>query len=120
MMDEATQLELVRKAIISRLGGCCEWDEKAAQRVRSDRNLEGLLPEEIKERLQDHVTDHPGSVTARQEHREEYRGVTDFWFRVILPIPGFTHGLFVELVLEDDPDPDVPGVVIVNAHEQRH
>jgi hypothetical protein len=29
------------------------------------------------------------------------------------------HGLFIEIVLEGDPDPDVPGVVIVNAHEQR-
>jgi hypothetical protein len=46
--------------------------------------------------------------------------VRDFWFRIVLPVPGFAHGLFVELVLEDDdPDPDVPGVVIVNAHEQR-
>ncbi len=118
-MDETTQLELVRKAITSRLGGCCEWDDKAAQRVRSDRSLEGLSPEEIQERLQDYVTDHPEAVMARRESREEYRGVCDFWFRVILPVPGFTHGLFVELVLEDDPDPDVPGVVIVNAHEQR-
>jgi len=118
-MDEATQLELVRKAILSRLGGCCEWDEQAARRVRSDRSLQGLTPEEIKDRLQDYVTDHPEAVTARRESREEYRGVRDFWFRVVLPVPGFTHGLFLELVLEDDADPDVPGVVIVSAHEQR-
>jgi hypothetical protein len=118
-MDEAVKLELVRKAITSRLGGCCEWDAKAALRVRSEANLKGLTPEEIKERLEDYVTEHPEAVTARPEKREEYRGVSDSWFRVILPVAGFKSGLFVELVLEDDPDPDVPGVVIVNAHEQK-
>lgn len=118
-MDAETQLELVRKAITSRLGGCCEWDEKAALLVRSDRNFDGLSPEAIMARLQEYVTDHPGAVTARLEKREEYRRVHEFWFRVILPVPGFRHGLFVEIVLEDDPDPDFPGVVIVSAHEQR-
>jgi len=118
-MDEAMQVELVRRAIMSRLGGCCAWDEKAAQRVRSDQSLEGVSPEDINALLRDYVTEHPEAVTARRENRDEYRGVRDFWFRVILPVPEFTHGLFVELVLEDDPDPDIPGVVIVNAHEQK-
>jgi hypothetical protein len=119
-MDEETQLELVRQAITNRLGGCCEWDEKAARRVRSDRGLCGLTPEAIKELLVDHVTDHPEAVTARRESRgHQTRYPRDIWFRVILPVEDFVHGLFVELVLEDPPDPDVPGVVIVNAHEQR-
>jgi Glu-tRNA(Gln) amidotransferase subunit E-like FAD-binding protein len=69
-MDEATQLALVRKAITSRLGGCCEWEEKAAERVRSDRSLQGLSREEIKELLQDFVAAHPEAVTARRESRE--------------------------------------------------
>lgn len=120
-MDETTQLELVRRAILSRLGGCCEWDEAAAQRARSDRNLCGLTPEVIKELLQNHVAASPEAVTIRRETRgQETRYPRDFWFRVILPVDEFVGGLFVELVLEEDPDPDVPGVVIVNAHEQRH
>jgi hypothetical protein len=118
-MDEATQLELVRKAITCRLGGCCEWGPRAERRARSDRSLEGLTPQTIKTLLQDYVTDHPEKVTARQEKREEYLGEYEFWFRVIIPVEGFVHGLFVELILEDDPDPDVPRVLIVNAHEQR-
>lgn len=116
-MDEETQLDLVRKAITSRFGGCCEWDEKAAQRVLSDC---GLAPEFIKELLEEYVTNHPEAVTAKRESRgQETRYPRDIWFRVILPVEDFVHGLFVELVLEDPPDPDVPGVVIVNAHEQR-
>ncbi len=118
-MDEATALDLVRRAITSRLGGCCEWDERAARRVREDRNLGGLSPEDITELLQDHVTADPDAVKLRHERREEYRGIFDFWFRVLLPVSGLPGGVFVEIVLEDDPDPDVPGVVIVNAHEQR-
>jgi len=119
-MDEATQLELVRKAITSRLGGCCEWDSDAAERLRFDRSLAGLTPAVIKELLQDFVTDHPERVTARRETRERYRDERDFWFYVIIPdVEEFVHGLFVELILEDDPDPDVPRVMIVNAHEQK-
>jgi hypothetical protein len=116
-MEQVTLLELVRKAITSRVRGCCDWTETAAQRVR-ERSCNGLSPEYITELLQDYVCDHPEAVTARRESREEYRGVCEFWFRVILPVDEFTHGLFIEIVLEDD-DRVVPSVVIVNAHEQR-
>jgi hypothetical protein len=117
-MDEAAELELVRKAVTSRVGGCCEWDYAAANRVRSDRNLEGLSPESIKELLEDYVTDHPDAVTARREKGDEARG-TDFWFRVLIPVKKFTHGLFVKLILVDL-DPEVPIVWIVSVHEQQH
>jgi hypothetical protein len=112
--------------ITSRLGGCCLWDEKVAQRVRSDRNLNGLTPEAIKKLLEVHVTDNPNAVRAKKEFRQwilkgETRYPRDMWFWVILPHPvvELVHGLFVELVLEEKPDPDFPGVVIVNAHEHR-
>jgi hypothetical protein len=118
-MDVEIQLQLVRAAITSRTRGCCEWDDKAAARSRSDRGLDGLTPEAIRELLQEYVRKHPETVTARKETRPEYCGVRDFWFRVILPVDGMKHGLFVELVLEDDPDPEIPGVVIVSVHEQR-
>jgi hypothetical protein len=118
-MDEATQLELVRKAITCRLGGCCEWKATVADRLRFDRTLAGLTPTVIKQLLQDYVTAHPEMVTARRETREEYRGSYEIWFRVIIPVDEFANGLFVELILEDDPDPDVPRVMIVGAHEQR-
>ena len=38
--------------------------------------------------------------------------------RIIVPVPGFRCGLFVEIVLADDDD-EYPAVLIVNAHEQR-
>jgi|SRR5579884_3040234 len=117
-MDEATQLELVRRAITCGVTGCCLWDRRADQRARSDRGLAGLDPEEITGRLQVYVRAHPEAVRARQETREEYRGAYDFWFRVIVPVHEFRHGLFVELILVD-PDPELPVVWIVNAHEQR-
>ncbi len=117
-MDEATQLELVRKAITCQVGGCCLWDCRAEQRARTDRGLAGFTPNAITELLQYHVAVHPEAVTARRETREGYRGAYDFWFRVIVPVEDFTHGLFVELILVD-PDPEVPVVWIVNAHEQR-
>ena len=48
---------------------------------------------------------------------------TIFGFRgKAIALSGFSgplHGLFVELVLEENPDPDVPGAVIVHAHEQK-
>jgi hypothetical protein len=117
-MDEAAQLDLVRKAITCRVGGCCLWDSRAERRARADRNLGGLTPATIMDLLQDHVAAHPEAVTTRRETRAEYRGAYEWWFRVIVPVDGFTQGLFVELILVD-PDPDVPVVWIVNAHEQR-
>ena len=35
-----------------------------------------------------------------------------------LPATGFPLGLFVEIVVSED-DPQLPGVTLVNAHEQR-
>jgi len=114
-MDEAN---LVHGAIISRVTGDCEWDDRAARRVRCDRDLQGLTPEYIRELLRDHVTQHGiGVIDQRPETRSEYSDYR-FYYRVIVPVEEFQHGLFVELRLVDD-DPDAPAVRIVNAHEQR-
>lgn len=52
-MEAPPELDLVRLAITRRGGGYCEWAERAAQRVHSDRDLKGLLtPEGIKDLLQ--------------------------------------------------------------------
>jgi hypothetical protein len=112
-MDER---ELVCKAILSRTTGDCEWKEQSARRVRSDAALKGLTPEGIKVLLRNHVAEHGCGVI---DQRAESRGHEQpFWYRVIVPVEEFTHGLFVEMVLTDD-DPDAPAVQIVNAHEQR-
>jgi hypothetical protein len=52
-----------------------------------------------------------------EETRPEYED-RPFYYKAIIPVPEFRHGLFVEIVLDDD-DPDLPTVRLVNAHEQK-
>ena len=112
-MDDPEELELVRRAIISRITGDCEWDERAARRVR-DSLGPGLTPEVIKELLQDFVRK-GGEVHQVPETREEYARDRRDYYKVIIPVWKFKHGLFVEIILSDD-DPENPAVQIVNAH----
>jgi hypothetical protein len=51
------ELKLVEEAIAARVGGCCEWDQEAAERVYRDRELAhwGLTPKLIRELLIEHV-----------------------------------------------------------------
>ena len=41
-----------------------------------------------------------------------------FYYKAVLPVSEFRHGLFVEIVLDDD-DAELPAVRLVNAHEQK-
>jgi hypothetical protein len=120
MSDADRELALVAKALQSRVGGCVEWiDDRAARRVREDRNNLGLTPEYIKQRVIDHVcAEGAGVVEQRRETRPEY-GHRRFWYRVLLPEDGFPRGLFVEMELTDDRDEDFPVVSLLNAHPQR-
>lgn len=106
---------LVLRAITCRVGGCCEWDEKAARRFRAVPPVSALTPEGVKEDLIAHVTA-GGDVIQVAEIRPEYN-YRPFYYKAIIPTPGLRHGLFVEIVLDDD-DADVPSVRIVNCHEQ--
>jgi hypothetical protein len=106
---------LVVQAITCGVGGCCEWDEKAARRTRSDPSLQGLTPEGVKEELTEYVRA-GGEVIQVEEKRREYSDRA-FYYKVILPVNGLRHGLFIEIVLDDD-DPELPAVRIVNCHEQ--
>ncbi len=53
------------------------------------------------------------------ETREDYRDDFRFYYKVILPVDGFRHGVFVEMRLTGDDDPEYPEVTLFNAHEQR-
>jgi hypothetical protein len=53
------------------------------------------------------------------ETREGYRDDYRFYYKVILPIDGFRHGVFVELRLTGSDDLEFPEVTIVRAHLQR-
>jgi hypothetical protein len=119
MMDPAEELALVPKAIQETASGCCEWDDKAVERIRADRELRGLTPRGIKQDLQSYVRNNPEAVVQVREKREEYRHF-EFYYKVILPLASHEGDLFLELVLKDPPDPDMPVVIIVNAHGQKN
>jgi hypothetical protein len=59
-----------------------------------------------------------GSIEQVVEKRPEWKGEYRFYYKAILPINGFPHGVFVEIVLEDS-DPDLPSVLLVSSHPQR-
>ena len=115
MDDAAHQHALVTKALRSGLSNCVEWiDDKTALRVRNDPANQGLTPEGIKRLLLDFVR-RGGPVEQFPEQRDRWRQRRAFWYRVVFPLDGFAHGLFVELELSDD-DADVPVVSLLNAH----
>ena len=115
-MDQRA-LALVVKAVFCNLSNCFEWiNDKEANRVRSDPSNQGLTPGEIKRLTREHVRlNGPSCVEQLREVRENRRDQRDYWYRVIVAIDGFPDGLFVEMELLDD-DPDVPIVVLLNAH----
>ncbi|HTU92213.1 MAG TPA: hypothetical protein VMF69_19175 [Gemmataceae bacterium] len=114
-MPDPDDVELVRKAILSRTTGDCEWSESAARRMQSDPSLSEWTPESILALLRDYVAQ-GGSIDRRTETRSEYP--QDHWYRVVVPVKQFRHGLFVEIILVDE-DPEAPAVQIVSVHEQR-
>jgi hypothetical protein len=112
-----SDLDLVRKALTSGLSNCVEWiDDKAANRVRNNSANRGLTPEGIKKLTVAYVLA-GGLIEQRAEEREEWKPRRDFWYRLVIPVEDFPHGLFVEMELLDD-DPDVPVVALLNAHPQ--
>ena len=114
-MPDPDDVELVRKAILSSTTGDCEWSDSAVRVMSSDPSLSGLTEEGVKLLLQEYVAQ-GGSIDRRTEKRTEYP--QDYWYRVVVPVKQFRHGLFVELILVDE-DPEAPAVQIVSVHEQR-
>jgi hypothetical protein len=117
MDDSARELALVRQALTSGLSNCVEWvNDKAARLVRDNPANQGLTPEGIKRLVIDFV-EGGGPIEQRVEERTEYKHRRQYWYGVVVPVEGFRHGLFAEMELLDD-DPDVPIVVLLNAHPQ--
>ena len=99
------ELDLVRKAIsLSHVRGCCEWDDREAERFQDQSPLPELSPEDIRDLLHDFVVNQGGLVIQVEERREQYRD-RRFYYKAVIPRPEFRHGLFVELVLANE-DPD--------------
>ncbi len=118
-MTPEEELALVQIALTCGLSNCVEWvDDRTALRVRNDPDNRGLTPEAIKHLVREFARKNPETIEQRCETRDEWRGKRLFWYRVIVPVEGFRHGLFIELVLSDE-DPDCPCVHLVNAHPER-
>ena len=115
-MSDPAELALVVTAITCRVTGSCEWDDRAARRVRTDPDLKDFTPDGIKALLEEFVANHGGKLQQVVETRPEYSD-RRFYYKAIIPVPEFKSGLFVEIVLDDD-DPELPAVRLVNAHEQ--
>jgi hypothetical protein len=114
-MNDPAELALAEAAIASGVTGCYEWDDKQAERVRADPGLQGLTPEYIRRRLHEFITT-GGKLHQVVETRPEY-SYRRYYYKAIVPEPGFPNGVFVELELTDD-DPDLPCVTLWNAHPQ--
>jgi hypothetical protein len=120
-MDDPEEHALVVKALQDGLSNCIIWHEKGARLVREDPELQGLTPAFIRQEVIDFVRTQANAAAAVKqvpEQRDEWRDRYRFYYKVILPVDGFRHGLFVEMRLTDD-DQDFPGVTIVRAHAQR-
>src|SRR5208282_3429946 len=114
-MNDPEEHRLVVKALTDGLTNCVYWkNAKLVKRLIGE--LRGITPKGIRDELIRGVRD--GSVPVRQKHedREWHSDDYEFVYYAVLPIDAFLpHGLFVEMVLHDD-DPEVPVVVLVNAH----
>jgi hypothetical protein len=115
-MGDPDELALVVKAIKSGLGGCVEWLPQELERVRRDMDHHDLTPEGIRRDVIQFVRK-GGKVRQIKETREN-RAHRDYYYKIILPMPDvFKKGLFIEMELVKN-DPELPEVVLVNAHEQ--
>ncbi len=108
---------LVFKALTSGLSNCVTWASDAlTQRIRQAPDMLGWTPPEIRREVLAYVR-FGGQVKQVIETREGHRTHYRFYYKIILPIPDFQHGLFVEMRLIDE-DPEFPCVEIVNVHPQ--
>ena len=117
-MSNSAELALAETAL--KLGvsttGCCEWDDGAAERFRRQDPLEGLTPEYIRDRVCEFIANEGGALHQVQEQGRGYDH-REYYYKAIIPESGFKHGIFVELDLTIT-DPELPGVIIFNAHRQ--
>ncbi len=118
-MTPEEELELVKKAILlgRTVTGCCEWHERAFQRAQQDPELLGMTPAAIRQ-LTIEFASIGGIIQQVKEQRPEYNDY-DFYYKAVMAMPEFPHGLFVEMRLLDA-DADCPAVLLVNAHPQRN
>ena len=116
-MSKRDELALVEKAIRVHgdIGGCLVWTEDGFRIALGNPALQGLNPTYIRRQLIRHVRQ-GGRVIQKKENAPEWADY-EFSYRVIVPEPGFKHGIFVEMRLHTIPC-NFPVVEIVSAHPQ--
>jgi hypothetical protein len=92
---------------------------RCVDRLLGDADLKGYTPTAIRAQLIAYIRQNGGTVVEQvPETRENWRDRYLYYYKVVLPLAGFKHGLFVEMRLTDFDDPEFPVVVLVNAHPQ--
>jgi hypothetical protein len=116
MADAAECAKLLREAIESGTTGCLVWkDEELQNRIRRDRDLNGLTLNAIEDLIYDHVN-RGGIIRQKVETRDNWRDLNDFVYEILIPVANFPLDLYVELVLSDPVDKECPVAVIVSVH----
>jgi hypothetical protein len=114
-MNDPAELSIVELALKCGVTGCVVWNPRQAERVRKELAKHRITPELILIESVKFVQS-GGAVLQAKETRPEYDHRV-YYYKVIVPFASFANGLFVEMELTD-PDPEVPTVTLVNAHEQ--
>jgi hypothetical protein len=101
-MHDPHEHGLVVKALKDGLGNCVVWHMRCADRLLNDSDLQGYTLPFIRKQLIAHVRQHGDSVVEQiPETRPNWLDQYSYYYKVILPLGGFKHGLFVEMRLAD-------------------
>jgi hypothetical protein len=118
-MAPSPRPDLVLKAILAGTLGHIQIKPSVYREIRDDPDLAPYSPAGIKEILRSFVMGGQ-DLEVRQETRKEWlEDCPDdpWWYRAVIPVPGFPKGLFQEVKLIDDDEND-PWVEIVSVHRQ--
>jgi hypothetical protein len=118
----AARVALIRAAAAAPQSNCFDWLNDEVELALDRRtDLHGLTPPTIKRLTREWIVQHNGPIYERVEHRENWMDRREYWYFVIVPVApvdNFPRGLFVEMELEEPPDPDCPVVNLLNAHPE--
>ncbi len=116
MDDESNELALVYKAMCATESTSVRTNgARLSRKIRADRELDGLVPNEIPKLVKDHVRSAGIGAIKRMPNPPEDQWENEFNYQVVFPVDGFPRRLFVKSILDDD-DEDCPEVLIVSAH----
>src|SRR5947209_7412592 len=108
-MPCGARLDLVHKAICAGYRGQIEWQPACLERFLCDPSMQCFTDKGVRNLLWNFVRNQGGKVEQRQEKRSNWLDPEDpWWYFVVVPVPQFRDGLFIELKLlwEDGDDED--------------